>query len=546
MKKIKRMTCGLLPLLAGAAVLIEHYTVPNAQAVSGTLPVFIGILMCGVLILTLLSIQSSSVLNWLRDRSARYTAIFLIFLVLDVLTQKTGIFGPPMFPSPDRLLAELVLDRSILLDCAGNSLKLLFTGYFWGMLIGLLTGIPAGRSRKARYWIAPILRVLAPIPSVTWMALFFVLSKSLFQGCVAMVAYSVWYPVASGIMRGILQVDHAYIEAAQTLGASSEWKILRYVTLPSVLPCLFQGKLNHRSSLPRSRSENQAGGERGMSQPTIRKQRIRRSSVKVRLIVFGTLAVLLILFSVFSEQLTPYDPYLQDLSNAKAPPSAEHLLGTDRYGRDMLSRVIVGSRTSIFSTLLLVAVITVLGTAVGVFCGWNGRWMDTVLMRISDMFLAFPGLVFALAVAGSLGGGLQNAILALAAISWPKYARIARSQTLAQKETVWMKAAKLSGSSSGKLIFKHILPNIIGPILVTAMLDIGTMMMELAALSFLGLGAKPPTAEWGSMMSDTRSLMTTSPWITFSPGIAIFISVMVFNLLGDTIRDYADPKSRGR
>ena len=151
MKKIKRMTCGLLPLLAGAAVLIEHYTVPNAQAVSGTLPVFIGILMCGVLILTLLSIQSSSVLNWLRDRSAWYTAIFLIFLVLDVLTQKTGIFGPPMFPSPDRLLAELVLDRSILLDCAGNSLKLLFTGYFWGMLIGLLTGIPAGRSRKARY-----------------------------------------------------------------------------------------------------------------------------------------------------------------------------------------------------------------------------------------------------------------------------------------------------------------------------------------------------------------------------------------------------------
>ena len=227
-----------------------------------------------------------------------------------------------------------------------------------------------------------------------------------------------------------------------------------------------------------------------MSQPTIRKQRIRRSSVKVRLIVFGTLAVLLILFSVFSEQLTPYDPYLQDLSNAKAPPSAEHLLGTDRYGRDMLSRVIVGSRTSIFSTLLLVAVITVLGTAVGIFCGWNGRWMDTVLMRISDMFLAFPGLVFALAVAGSLGGGLQNASIALAAISWPKYARIARSQTLAQKETVWMRAAKLSGSSSGKLIFKHILPNIIGPILVTAMLDIGTMMMELAALSFLGLGSR--------------------------------------------------------
>ena len=283
-----------------------------------------------------------------------------------------------------------------------------------------------------------------------------------------------------------------------------------------------------------------------MSEPTVRIQKIRRESAETRLIVFGTLAVLLVLCSVFSAYLTPFDPYLQDLSNAKAPPSAEHLLGTDRYGRDMLSRVIIGSRTSIFSTLLLVAVITVLGTAIGVFCGWHGKRVDTVLMRISDMFLAFPGLVFALAVAGVLGGGLHNAIIALAAISWPKYARIARSQTLAQKEAPYLKAARLAGNSTWKIIFKHILPNIAGPILVTSMLDIGTMMMELAGLSFLGLGAKPPTAEWGSMMSDTRSLLTTAPWVTFAPGIAIFISVMIFNLLGDTIRDYADPKSRGR
>ena len=232
--------------------------------------------------------------------------------------------------------------------------------------------------------------------------------------------------------------------------------------------------------------------------------------------------------------------------NTKAPPSAEHPFGTDRYGRDMLSRVIVGSRTSIFSTLLLVTIITVTGTVVGVFCGWHGKWTDTLLMRISDMFLAFPGLVFALAVAGVLGGGLHNAIIALAAISWPKYARIARSQTLAQQETAWMKAVKLSGSGTGKIILKHILPNIIGPILVTSMLDIGTMMMELAGLSFLGLGAKPPTAEWGSMMSDTRSLLATAPWVTLAPGVAIFVSVMIFNLLGDTVRDWADPKMRGR
>ena len=283
-----------------------------------------------------------------------------------------------------------------------------------------------------------------------------------------------------------------------------------------------------------------------MSTPTIRKQKVNKASLKTRLIIFIALAVILLLCSIFASYLTPYDPYLQDLSNAKAAPSMEHLLGTDRYGRDMLSRVIIGSRTSIFSTLLLVAIITAIGTAIGVICGWFGKWIDVVLMRISDMFLAFPGLVFALAVAGVLGGGLHNAIIALAAISWPKYARIARSQTLAQKETVYLRAAKISGCSTVKIVFKHILPNIMGPILVTSMLDIGTMMMELAGLSFLGLGAKPPVAEWGSMMSDTRSLITTVPWVTFAPGLAIFVSVMIFNLLGDTIRDYADPKTRGR
>ncbi len=283
-----------------------------------------------------------------------------------------------------------------------------------------------------------------------------------------------------------------------------------------------------------------------MNEATVRIQKVRKDTVKIRLIIFATLAVILLVCAIFSDHLTPYDPYIQDLSNAKAMPSPEHLFGTDQYGRDMLSRVIVGSRTSIYSTLVLVAIITVIGTCIGIFCGWHGRWIDTVLMRISDVFLAFPGLVFALAVAGVLGGGLQNAIIALAAISWPKYARIARSQTLSQKEMPYLKAARLSGSSTGKIIFKHILPNIVGPILVTSMLDIGTMMMELAGLSFLGLGAKPPTAEWGSMMSDTRGLMTTSPWITLSPGLAIFISVMIFNLLGDTIRDYVDPKSRRR
>lgn len=280
-----------------------------------------------------------------------------------------------------------------------------------------------------------------------------------------------------------------------------------------------------------------------MREPTVRIQNIQKNNLKRRLYFFSFLAITLIICSLFSEYLCPYDPYLQDLSIAKEPPSAEHLLGTDRYGRDMLSRVIIGSQTSIFSTLLLVSFITIFGTVIGVICAWNGKTVDNILMRISDMFLAFPGLVFALAVAAVLGGGVQNAVIALAVISWPKFARVARSQTLVQKESVYLRAAKLAGSSTKKLIFKHILPNISGPILVTAVLDIGTMMMELAGLSFLGLGAKPPVAEWGSMMSDTRNLLTTHPWVTMAPGIAIFISVMVFNLLGDSVRDWLDPRN---
>lgn len=280
-----------------------------------------------------------------------------------------------------------------------------------------------------------------------------------------------------------------------------------------------------------------------MREPTVRTQNIQKNNLKRRLYFFSFLAITLIICSLFSEYLCPYDPYLQDLSIAKEAPSAEHLLGTDRYGRDMLSRVIIGSQTSIFSTLLLVSFITIFGTVIGVICAWNGKTVDNILMRISDMFLAFPGLVFALAVAAVLGGGVQNAVIALAVISWPKFARVARSQTLVQKESVYLRAAKLAGSSTKKLIFKHILPNISGPILVTAVLDIGTMMMELAGLSFLGLGAKPPVAEWGSMMSDTRNLLTTHPWVTMAPGIAIFISVMVFNLLGDSVRDWLDPRN---
>ena len=244
--------------------------------------------------------------------------------------------------------------------------------------------------------------------------------------------------------------------------------------------------------------------------------------------------------SIIAPLLCPYDPYAQDLSKSLQPPSAEHWLGTDRYGRDLLSRVIIGSQTSIYSTLILVAFMTVVGTVLGILAGLYGGILDTIIMRISDIFLAFPGLVFALAVAGALGGGVQNAIIALAAVGWPKFARLARSQTLAQKKQQYMDAARLSGNGTFKIIIWHLLPNIIGPIIVTAVLDIGTSMMEIAGLSYLGLGAMPPVAEWGSMMSGAREFIQTAPWAA----LAIFISVVIFNMFGDTVRDYFDPRQR--
>jgi peptide/nickel transport system permease protein len=280
---------------------------------------------------------------------------------------------------------------------------------------------------------------------------------------------------------------------------------------------------------------------------TVRIQKIKKNTIKGRLIFFLILVAILLLVTIFANQLVPYDPYAQDLSKSMLPPSSEHLMGTDRYGRDMFSRVIVGAQVSIFSTLALVGVISIFGTIVGTLCGYYGGAVDSIVMRISDICLAFPGLVFALAIAALLGGGVSNAVIALAVISWPKYARVARSQTLALKNGPFVSAARLSGSTSMQMILRHILPNILGPILVTAMLDIGTMMMELAGLSFLGLGAQPPTAEWGNMMSGGRSMLQTYPWLVLSPGFAIFVTVVIFNLLGDTVRDYMDPKnSRAR
>lgn len=268
----------------------------------------------------------------------------------------------------------------------------------------------------------------------------------------------------------------------------------------------------------------------------------KKKKNKIKLIIFASICALICLIALISEYIVPYDPYAQNLSEALQSPSLAHILGTDRYGRDVFSRVIVGGRSSIFSTLTLILIITTIGTSVGLYCGVYGGIRDSILMRIADMFLAFPGMVFAIAVASVLGGGMQSAVIALAVISWPKYARIARTQAITLKTQSFIDAARLNGLNNIKIIFKHILPNTMGTIIVMAAVDIGTMMMELAALSFLGLGAIAPAAEWGSMMNDGRSMIQTSPWMILAPGLAIFITIMCFNLLGDTIRDYIDIK----
>lgn len=275
---------------------------------------------------------------------------------------------------------------------------------------------------------------------------------------------------------------------------------------------------------------------------SVRRQKRKKSCSRLRLWSLLFLALLLLFAAAFARPLCPFDPNAQ-IFDPLMPPGPGHLCGTDRYGRDLFSRILVGLQTSVFSTLTLVAVITIIGTVLGVACGFLGGHADAFIMRLSDVCLAFPGLVFALAMAALLNGGLQNAVLSLAVISWPKYARIARSQTLAVMHTDYIGAARLAGDTGGQMIFRHILPNISGPILITATLDIGTMMMELAGLSFLGLGAQPPTAELGNMMSGGRSMLQIYPWVVLSPGIAILIAVVIFNLLGDGLRDYLDPKN---
>ena len=259
--------------------------------------------------------------------------------------------------------------------------------------------------------------------------------------------------------------------------------------------------------------------------------------MNVKFIILSSLISILLIIALFAPFIVPFDPYVQNLNNALTPPNSIHLFGTDQYGRDLLSRVIIGAQITVLSSLMITFITTAIGTAVGIICGYFGGKIDTILMRISDVFLAFPGMVLAIAIAGMLGGSVLNAVIALTFISWPKFARLARAQVLTVKSSTFIAAARLNNCSNMKIMFKHIFPNIIGIILITAILEIGTIIMEIAGLSFLGLGAVPPSAEWGAMISGSKSMLQIAPWLILAPGMAIFISVSLFNLFGDVIRD---------
>ncbi len=260
--------------------------------------------------------------------------------------------------------------------------------------------------------------------------------------------------------------------------------------------------------------------------------------------VYCLLVLLIVLVAVFAGVLAPYSPTEAVLKDAYQPPSSAHLLGTDFMGRDLCSRIIYGTRASLSSAVLLVAAATVIGGLLGIIAGSAGGVTDSVIMRLCDTMLAFPDLILAIAIAGILGPGFINTIIAILAVSWTKYARLARSMVLKIKQRDYISAAKITGSRAGHILKAYMVPNALPTLLTTAVLDIGTTILAVSGLSFLGLGIQPPTPEWGYMLAEGRNYMMTYPWLMIFPGLAILITVVAFNLLGDSVRDALDPGRR--
>lgn len=262
---------------------------------------------------------------------------------------------------------------------------------------------------------------------------------------------------------------------------------------------------------------------------------------KVAMTGLGIL-LLVSLTAIFASQISPYDPDEIDILYQLQAPSKDHILGTDLYGRDILSRIFWGGRITLVVGLISVAIAASFGIVLGLISGFYGRSIDALIMRFIDILLSFPRILLALIIVGMLGPGLFNVMIAVGIASITGYARLVRGTVLSAKEHAYIEAARVVGCSDSRILFRHLLPNVIGPVIVLATLDIASAILAASSLSFLGLGVQPPTAEWGYMLNEGRNYLRAAPWITLFPGLAIMVSVLSINILGDGLRDALDPK----
>jgi peptide/nickel transport system permease protein len=259
------------------------------------------------------------------------------------------------------------------------------------------------------------------------------------------------------------------------------------------------------------------------------------------------LLLFLIMLALLAPWVIPYPDHIttgNDPGNSLQPPSGEHFFGTDELGRDLFSRVVYGTRISLSAAVVTVFFAVIIGSILGAFAGARGGWTDEVIMRVTDIFLSFPPLLLAIAISALMGPSLNNAKIAIVIAWWPWYTRLVRGQAISIKEKQFSKAAEAIGTSQLKRIFKHIMPNCISPVIIQASMDMGAVILSLAGLSFLGLGAQAPTPEWGLLINTSRNYFMTAPWYTLFPGLVIFLTVLTFNLLGDGVREILDPKTR--
>ena len=269
---------------------------------------------------------------------------------------------------------------------------------------------------------------------------------------------------------------------------------------------------------------------------------MKPSFKKLRFLILLFLALSLTFIAIAGPALAPQNPNTIDLEKSYTLPGREHILGTDRLGRDIFSRLLVGARNSFALTVAMVLIVACIGSAIGMFSGFVGGAVDSVIMQVADTLLAFPSMVFVIAIVGIWGSGIYRTVLTLGVVCWAKYARLAQGLVTEIRRSEYVTVARFGGSRWYRILGKYVMPNILPPIVIAATLDIGEMMITLSALSFLGLVGQPPTPEWGNMLANSRALVTVVPHLVLYPALAILITVVVFNLLGDSLRDILDPR----